>query len=77
MLLTAIGSIAYGIVMSLSAPALPIDTSLADLLTLLKGHYSSRPNSIVCQCEFYKRDRRPDEKMAMYLAELRHLALRV
>ena len=73
-LLTSIGSVAYGVVKSLTAPALPIDTDLADLLKLLKEHYSPRPNPIVCRREFYKRDRRSGEKVAVYLAELRRLA---
>jgi transposase InsO family protein len=73
-LLTSIGSVAYGVVKSLTAPALPIDTGLTELLKLLKDHYSPRPNPIVCRREFYKRDRRSGEKVAVYLAELRRLA---
>jgi hypothetical protein len=73
-LLKSIGSVAYGVVKSLTAPALPINTELADLLKLLKDNYSPRPNPIVCRREFYKRDRRQGEKVAVYLAELRRLA---
>jgi hypothetical protein len=53
-LLTSIGSEAYGVLKNLTAPAKPAQKTLADVLKLLKKHYAPRPNPIVKRQEFYR-----------------------
>ncbi|CAN8032958.1 unnamed protein product, partial [Ixodes persulcatus] len=68
------GAATYAIIRSLCSPALPSETSYEDIVSKLTAHLNPRPSVIVQRFQFGKRDQRPGESIADYIAELRRLA---
>ena len=73
-LLTIIGGTAYKIVRNLVAPASPKDKTYTELMDALSAHFSPKPLVIAERYRFHKRDQRPRESIATYVAELRRFA---
>ena len=73
-LLTVIGGMAYKIVRNLVAPASPKDKTYTELMDALSAHFSPKPLVIAERYRFHKRDQRPGESIATYVAELRRFA---
>ena len=71
--LTAIRSQTYSLVISLVAPTMPQDNSLADLVDVLKRHFEPKPLVIAERFHFHKRAQAVGESIAEYMAELRRL----
>ena len=73
-LLTVIGGTDYKIVRNLVAPASPKDKTYTELMDALSTHFSPKPLVIAQRYRFHKRDQRPGESIATYVAELRRFA---
>ena len=73
-LLTVIGGTAYKIVRNLVAPASPKDKTNTELMDALSAHFSPKPLVVAERYRFHKRDQRPGESIATYVAELRRFA---
>lgn len=71
--LATVGASTYKLLRSLSNND-PRGKTFAELGELLKNHLSPRPNVIAQRFKFFKRDRRADESISQYLAELRKLS---
>lgn len=71
MLCTVCGTAAYAIIHSLRLLALPSSTSYEDIISKLVAHLHPRPCVIIQRFQFEKRDQRPWESIANYVAELR------
>ena len=69
-----IGSSKYGILRSLLAPDDPKGKSLADLKKVLKDHFEPKRSIVAERFHFHRRDQRPSETIADYVAELHWLA---
>ncbi|CAN8031231.1 unnamed protein product, partial [Ixodes persulcatus] len=73
-LCTLCGATTYAIIRSLCSPALPSETSYKNIVSKLTAHFNPRPSVIVQRAQFGKRDQRPGESIADYIAELRRLS---
>ena len=73
-LLSIIGSKAYGLLRNLLEPARPSEKSYDDLVAVLKEHYEPKPIVIAERFRFYRRMQAPGESFASYIAELKSLA---
>ena len=75
-LLTVIGAKTYGILKSLTSPALPKEKSLDDLQEALKSHFDPKPLVIAERFRFYQRSQAEGESVAEFAADLRRLTIR-
>ena len=75
-LLTVIGAKTYGIIKSLTSPALPKEKSLDDLQKALKAHFDPKPLVIAERFRFYRRSQADTESVADFAADLRRLTIR-
>ena len=73
-LLTAIGPQTYSLLRSLKAPDLPATKTYAQLSTLLRTHYDPKPLVIAERFHFHRRNQRPDESIAAFVAEIHRLS---
>ena len=69
--LNAIGATTYSVLRDLLAPETPISRSFADIVDALKRHFAL---VVAERYDFHKRDQRPGQTIALYVAELRRLA---
>ena len=67
--LSSIGGRGYQLLRSLAGNK-PMEKSYKDLKALLIGHLNPKPNIIAERYKFYKRERKSDESVSGYLAEL-------
>ena len=72
-LLSSCGASTYKLFKGLAAPTKPKDKSLTELVTLMKEHQEPKPNPIAERFKFNTRDRKSNETVAQYMAELRRL----
>ena len=72
-LLSSSGSKTYKLFWGLTAPAKPGDMTFAELVKLIKNHLSPKPYPIAERFHFNTCDRQPEESVANYVMELRHL----
>ena len=72
--LNAFGANTYGLLRNLVASANPKDKSLAELMAALKGHFEPKRNKVAERFHFHRRNQKPGESVAEYVAELRRLA---
>ncbi|XP_049520471.1 uncharacterized protein K02A2.6-like [Dermacentor silvarum] len=73
-LCTVSGPATYAVIRSLCSPALPSATSYADIVQKLSVPFNPKPSVTVQRFQFGKRDQRPGESIADYIAELRRLS---
>ncbi|XP_063285531.1 uncharacterized protein K02A2.6-like, partial [Pelobates fuscus] len=73
-LLSVIGSKTFDIVRSLISPAKPQDYSFEEILALLKHHLAPTPSETVRRFHFNRRNQKPGESIAAYIAGLRRLS---
>ena len=69
-----LGAATYGLLKSLLAPDNLKDKSLADLKVALIKHFEPKRNKVAERFHFHKRNQKPGESVADYVAELRQLA---
>ncbi len=73
-LLTVSGPATYKLIRSLAAPKKPAEKSFAELVALVKSHYSPKPSVIVQRFQFHSRMQQTGESVAAFVAELRQLS---
>ncbi|XP_049325965.1 uncharacterized protein LOC125785828 [Astyanax mexicanus] len=73
-LLSSVGSQAYGLMRNLLSPTKPGEKTYDELVELLKEHYNPKPSEIVQRFKFNSRNRKPKESVSEYVAVLRELA---
>ncbi|XP_025999364.1 uncharacterized protein K02A2.6-like [Astatotilapia calliptera] len=73
-LLSCVGAQTYALIRNLLSPVKPGDRSYAELVGLLNNHFHPKPSEIVQRWKFNTRNRRPEESVGDYVAELRKLA---
>ncbi|XP_064475711.1 uncharacterized protein K02A2.6-like [Ornithodoros turicata] len=73
-LCTVCGAATYAVIRSLCSPSLPSETDYKDIVSKLATHFNPKPSVIVQRFQFGKRDQRPGESVADYVAELRRLS---
>ena len=72
-LLSTCGPSTYSIIHSLAVPDKPTDLDYSALLEVTKKHYNPKP-SVIMQCfKFNTRNKKTDESILTYVAELRKL----
>ena len=59
---------------NLLSPNKPGDSTYEELVKLLKDHFQSKTSEIMQRWKFNTRNRKPDESVSDYMAELRKLA---
>ena len=71
--ITVIGARTYDLLKSLLQPKSPQedDVTLKSMTDKLRDHFSPKPSPITQRYKFHTRVRKPDETVAMYVAELR------
>ena len=73
-LLSTCGKKTYKLICNLLAPDKPSDAKYAAICDKLESHFDPPPSEIVERYRFYTRHRKPEEKVADFLANLRELA---
>ena len=76
--LTIIGRENYVLLRNLTAPEKPSQKSLSDLKEILKKHFEPKPQTVgtvASRFQFHQRQQQPGETAAMFLAELRKMAV--
>ncbi|XP_077863977.1 uncharacterized protein LOC144349037, partial [Saccoglossus kowalevskii] len=73
-LLSSVGPKTYALIKNLCQPDGPTKSSYADLVKLVKAHYTPKPSEIVERYKFNSRVRKPGESVQSYMAELRRLS---
>lgn len=73
-LLSGVRAQTYSLIRNLLSPEKPGDKSFEDLVKLLQNHYNPKPSEIVERFKFNSRNRKTDETVGDYVAELRKLA---
>lgn len=73
-LLSCVGVQTYTLIRNLLSPERPGDRSYDELVRLLKNHFDPRKSEIVQRWKFNTRNRRSEESVIEYVAELRKLA---
>ena len=76
--LLIIGQKNYGLLRNLTAPEKPSQKSLSDLKEILKKYFEPKPQTIstvASRFQFHQRQQQPGETAAMFLAELRKMAV--
>ncbi len=71
--LSLIGTLAYGVVKSLSAPVKPSDRILGELIDMLNGHYTPQKSVICERFRFHKRIQSATETIPQYIVALKSL----
>ena len=74
LLLALVGAPTYKLLANLVAPTEPGELTYKEIVDKLQAHFKPKPIIIAERFRFYKRNQKPGEKMATYLAELRRLA---
>ena len=74
-LLSSLGSEAYGVLKDLLSPAAPSTKSLAQLKAALKAHYKPAPPLIALRFAFMNSRKATDESMNDYLLRVRKLCV--
>lgn len=64
----------YQLISNLLTPEKPSDAKYANICDLLKSHFDPPPSEIVQRYRFYTRQRKLEEKVADFSANLRELA---
>ena len=72
-LLSVCGSKTYALARDLLQPAKPAETTFKKIVDTLEKHFSPKPSEIVERYKFHSRNRKEDEGVAAYVAELRKL----
>ena len=72
--LSVVGATTYALLRDLLAPKKPHEKSLGDLFAALKTHFEPKPLVIEQRFHFHRRDQKPLESIAEYVAELRKAA---
>ena len=73
--LNAVGGTTYDL-RNLLAPDSPMTHTLVKIVERLQEHFEPKPSIIMERFKFHKRSQPTGESIAMYIAELRHLAAR-
>uniref|UniRef100_A0A3B3H285 CCHC-type domain-containing protein n=1 Tax=Oryzias latipes TaxID=8090 RepID=A0A3B3H285_ORYLA len=73
-LISVVGAPTYSLMRNLLSPDKPKDKSFNELVLLMKNHYDPKPSEIVQRYKFDSRNRKPNETVMDYVAELRRLA---
>ena len=73
-LLTEIGGKAYQAIQNLLVPSNPSDATFDEIVNLMQEHMKPTPSVIVQRFKFNTRERKPNESIANFLAELREIA---
>nr|XP_055076811.1 uncharacterized protein K02A2.6-like [Misgurnus anguillicaudatus] len=73
-LLSAIGSKAYALLRSLTAPAKPADLSFDNIVKVMQEHLAPKPLLIAERFRFHKRNQNDGESIAAYVAALKKLS---
>ena len=73
--LNLIGRENYGLLRDLSAPEKPANKSLKNLMDILKKHFEPKKVVIAARFQFHRRQQQPGETVAVFLAELRKMAV--
>ena len=74
MFLSSVGAETFKLIKDLCTPVKPMEKTFDGICTILKDHLNPEPNVIVERYKFFSRNRRNDESVAEYVAELRHLS---
>ena len=74
MLLSCYGIAAYRIFKGLTAPAKPRNKNFIEFVTLMKDYQNPKRNLIAERFIFNSRNRKPEEDISNYMAELPHLS---
>ena len=72
-LLSSVGAQTYKLLKSLSVPSKPAHKTFQELVRMMTNHQDPKPNSIAERFKLNNRDRKLEESIAKYTAELRHL----
>nr|XP_033495922.1 uncharacterized protein K02A2.6-like [Epinephelus lanceolatus] len=73
-LLSGVGAPTYALMRNLLSPDKLGDKSYSDLVRLLTNHFHPKPSEIMQRWKFNTRNRKPEESVSDYVAELRKLA---
>ena len=73
-LLTVIGSKAYGLLRNLLSPAKPAEKEFDKIVQVMQNHLNPRPLIIAERFKFHRRNQGENESVAQYVAELRKLS---
>ncbi|XP_036071205.1 uncharacterized protein LOC118597883 [Oryzias melastigma] len=73
-LLSSVGAQTYALMRNLLSPVKPGERSYQELVNLLKDHFHPKPSEITQRWKFNTRNRKHDESVVDYVAELRKLA---
>ena len=73
-LLSSCGPSTYKLFKGLTTPRKPREISFKDLIHVMKIHQEPRPNPTAERFKFNTRDRKTDEKVSQYMAELSRLS---
>ena len=73
-LISVVGPATYRLMKSLISPEKPKDKTYQQLVLLLKNHFDPKPSEVVQRFKFEQRNRKADEAVMDYVAELRRLA---
>uniref|UniRef100_A0A5S6QBH7 CCHC-type domain-containing protein n=1 Tax=Trichuris muris TaxID=70415 RepID=A0A5S6QBH7_TRIMR len=74
LLLSVCGPSTYALIRSVISPKLPNELSYEEITVAMKQYFNPAPSEIVERFRFYKRDQRPNESIADFVAELRRLS---
>uniref|UniRef100_A0A5S6QBK2 RNA-directed DNA polymerase n=1 Tax=Trichuris muris TaxID=70415 RepID=A0A5S6QBK2_TRIMR len=64
----------YSIIRSLTSPDAPSTKTFDEVMTLLRAHFVPKPSEMYRRFQFQRRSQQVGEGIAVYVAELRHLA---
>ena len=73
--LSMIGPATFKLLSNLVVPDNPGDKTYKELVNALKNHHNPAPSEVVQHLQFYSRDRRPEESVSTFVAELLALAV--
>ncbi|KFD64433.1 hypothetical protein M514_23457 [Trichuris suis] len=68
------GSSTYSLIRSVISPKPPNELSYEEITVAMRQYFNPAPSEIVERFRFYKRDQRPNESIADFVAELRRLS---
>ena len=74
MFLSSVGAETFKLIKDLCTPVRPMDKTFQEICDILRDHLNPEPNVIVERYKFFSRNRRDNESVAEYVAELRHLS---
>ena len=73
-LLTVIGSKAYGLLRNLLSPTKPVKKEFHEIVQVMHNHLNPRPLIIAERFKFHRRSQGENESVAQYVAELHKLS---